>query len=70
MLKKTFSRSRLSPDTLDKVKMGVMLPGRSILHDQNTGITGKSLSLHIVKDSKQKRYITRTLVTERTAVLL
>lgn len=28
MLKKTFSRSRLSPDTLDKVKMGVMLQGR------------------------------------------
>lgn len=51
MLKKTFSRSRLSPDTLDKVKMGVMLPERSILHDQNTGATGKSLSLHIVKDS-------------------
>lgn len=25
MLKNTFSRSRLSPDTLDRVKMGVML---------------------------------------------
>lgn len=36
MLKKTFSKSRLSPDTLDKVKMGVMLPGRAQAHDQET----------------------------------
>lgn len=35
MLKKTFSKSRLSPDTLDKVKMGVMLPGRAQVCDQH-----------------------------------
>lgn len=36
MLKKTLSKSRLSPDTLDKVKMGVMLPGRTQAHNQDT----------------------------------
>lgn len=35
MLKKTFSKSRLSPDTLDRVKMGVMLPGRAQVCDQH-----------------------------------
>lgn len=28
MLRKTFKRSRFSPETLDRVKMGVMLPNR------------------------------------------
>ena len=36
MLKKTLSKSKLSPDTLDKVKMGVMLPGRAQTSDQDT----------------------------------
>lgn len=36
MLKKTLSRSRFSPDTLDTVKTGVMLPGgKKKSHDQN-----------------------------------
>lgn len=35
MLKKTFSKSRLSPDTLDRVKMGVMLPSRAQVCDQH-----------------------------------
>lgn len=36
MLKKTLSKSKLSPDTLDKVKMGVMLPERAQMHNQHT----------------------------------
>jgi len=36
MLKKTLSRSKLSPVTLDKVKIGVILPGRE--QAQKTGI--------------------------------
>lgn len=36
MLKKTLSKSRLSPDTLDTVKIGVMLPGRAQARDQDT----------------------------------
>lgn len=41
MLKKTLSKSRLSPETLDKVKMGVMLQERklvrTIAHTYNIG---------------------------------
>lgn len=34
ILKKTLSKSRLSPDTLDTVKMGVMLSGKSQAHNE------------------------------------
>lgn len=55
MLKKTFSKSRLSPDTLDTVKMGVMLPGRAQARDQDTHASLDCfLSSAIVHEIKRK----------------
>lgn len=45
MLKKTLSKSRLSPDTLDTVKMGVMLPRRAQARDQDTQTSMASFDL-------------------------
>lgn len=45
MLKKTLSKSRLSPDTLDTVKMGVMLPRRARDQDTQTSMASFDLLL-------------------------
>lgn len=52
MLKKTLSKSKLSPDTLDKVKMGVMLPERAQTHNQHTRTSLASL-LNLVQKTNQ-----------------
>lgn len=48
MLKKTLSKSRLSPDTLDTVKMGVMLRGKSEAWNEDTGCFLPSKLAHVI----------------------
>jgi len=52
MLKKTLSKSRLSPDTLDKVKMGVMLPWRAHACQNNEDAQTPLASLHLILSSE------------------